>query len=202
MVNRLIVGVVRLAGINKNDTSGRGEFVTLPPVTEFDVTIMVFGINGSIPDNDVSLIINRDQQFVGVLESIEGFEDAEVFDVFDYNRRDALEVDDEEEDESGEEIMEDTEEPMDTTDDFDKGKDKEIERGNRQPGKLTSSKTCNFSLQALFTGDKFLYDCYQTTNNDSKMPTNNSLIFYYIDTTYITYVQFTIFDVSNQAHYL
>lgn len=28
---------------------------------------------------------------------------------------------------------------------------------------------------------------------------NNSLIFYYIDTTYITYVQFTIFDVSNQA---
>lgn len=150
LVNRLIVGVVRLARSNKNDTSGSREFVTLPPVVEFDVTIMVFGINGSIPNNDVSQIINRDQQFVGVLESIEGFDDAEVFDVFDYNRRDALEVDDEEEDVSEEEIAEDTEEPIDTTDDFDKGKDKEIDRGNRQPGKVTTLSLITFHYKVAF----------------------------------------------------
>ncbi|XP_017092072.2 uncharacterized protein [Drosophila bipectinata] len=177
LVNHRILGTVRMAASNQTDKYGEQEFTTLPPIAEFDVTIMVFGINGSIPNYDFSQIINRDQQFVGVLTSIESIESFdEAVEPFDYSRRDALEVDDEHEDVSAEEFEEDTEEPIASTDNFDSGNDIDIIRGKRQ------------------RGDQLLYDCYQTTNNDSKVPTNNSLIFYYIDTSYITCVHFTIFD--------
>ncbi|XP_034486923.1 uncharacterized protein LOC117791319 [Drosophila innubila] len=55
-------------------------------------------------------------------------------------------------------------------------KDKTIEIGERQ------------------AGDDLIYETYQTSPDTTKMPSNHTLVFYYIDSTYITYVKFVIFD--------
>jgi len=93
LVNRLVVGVVQLAGSNQSDDK-----TTVPPTTEFDVTIMVFGLNETATNFHPSLVINPDQQFEGLLRPYEETylePDTQYVEVFDNNRRDALEVDEE-----------------------------------------------------------------------------------------------------------
>ncbi|XP_016950218.1 uncharacterized protein LOC108024663 [Drosophila biarmipes] len=172
LVNRLVVGKVQLAASKEGNNE-----TTLPPITEFDVTIMVFGLNESATNFNPSLVINPDQQFEGVLSSYEETylePDTQYVEVFDNNRRDALEVDEEDmEDISEEDIEMYTDAPEE--DGFEKA-DKTITIGNRQ------------------AGDQLLYELYQTSPDDSEQPKNRSMIFYFIDTCSITYVQFDIFN--------
>jgi len=133
LVNRLVVGVVQLAGSNQSDDK-----TTVPPTTEFDVTIMVFGLNETATNFHPSLVINPDQQFEGQLRPYEETylePDTQYVEVFDNNRRDALEVDEEDmEDVSEEDIETYTDGPF-QEDGFDTP-DKSIEIGNRQAGEF------------------------------------------------------------------
>jgi len=133
LVNRLVVGVVQLAGSNQSDDK-----TTVPPTTEFDVTIMVFGLNETATNFHPSLVINPDQQFEGLLRPYEESylePDTQYVEVFDNNRRDALEVDEEDmEDVSEEDIETYTDGPF-QEDGFD-SPDKSIEIGNRQAGEF------------------------------------------------------------------
>ncbi|XP_017009400.2 uncharacterized protein [Drosophila takahashii] len=172
LVNRLVVGMVQLAGSNQNVDEA-----TESPASEFDVTIMVFGLNETAGNFDPSHVINRDQQYEGSMEPYEDFlsePDTQYVEVYDNNRRDALEVIDEMEDISEEDVETFTEGPS-VADHFDTP-DKYIEIGNRQ------------------AGDELLHECYQTSENDSEKPANHSVVFYYIDSNCITYVKFVILD--------
>ncbi|XP_017128968.1 uncharacterized protein LOC108147157 [Drosophila elegans] len=181
LVNRLVVGMVQLAGTNQSDDPTR-EVATVPPTVNFDVIIMVYGLNETALNFDQSLIINRDQQYEGEMQPYEEIfsEPDQYVEVFDNNRRDALEVDEEienlsEEDDEDDEDDETFTEVPTLPDNFDKP-DKIIEVGNRQDG------------------DQLLYESYQTSPDVSQKPTNNSVVFYYIDNNSITYVKFVILD--------
>jgi len=52
-------------------------------------------------------------------------------------------------------------------------------------------------LVAFFVGDDLIYETYQTSPDMPQGRSNHTLIFYYIDSDYITYVKFVIFDVSS-----
>lgn len=149
LVNRLIVGMVRLAGSNESGVPIPEEdgIEAPPPPTEFDVTIMIFGLNDTAINYDPSMIINPDQQYGGVMEPYGEFEVDQLFntELYDNNKRDALEVEEQEEldeldeldeDQTDEDIEEHTEGPFTPTDHFDKNPDKTIEIGQRQSGKL------------------------------------------------------------------
>ncbi|XP_020799651.1 uncharacterized protein LOC110177318 [Drosophila serrata] len=181
LVNRLIVGMVRLAGSNESGVSPRTEAsVQVPPPTAFDVTIMIFGLNETAVNYDPSMIVNPDQQYEGEMEPYSGLEVEQISDaeLYDNNQREALEVEEEDldGDHSYEEIDESTEGLFTPTDYFDKP-DKIIEIGQRQPG------------------DQLVYDCYHVAPDDSAdKKINRSVIFYYIDSASITYVKFVIMD--------
>ncbi|XP_017041768.1 uncharacterized protein LOC108088480 [Drosophila ficusphila] len=173
LVNHQIVGLVQLAGGNQSfDPSV--EVATVPPISGFDVTIMVFGLDENATIFDPSLIINRNQQYEGDMEPYEQSspQPDEYVEVFDNNRRDALEVDEEVENLSEEEVELFTEGPL-AIDDFEKP-DKNIEIGNRQ------------------AGDQLLYECYMTGPDNIEQATNQSVTFYYIDSNCITYVKFVV----------
>ncbi|EDW98488.1 uncharacterized protein LOC6538249 [Drosophila yakuba] len=176
LVNRLIVGIIQLAATNQSVDPATPEEATIPPTTEFDVTIMVFGLNDTSTHFDPALVINRDQQFQGEMEPYEEIfpEPDQFVEVFDNNRRDALEIDEDYDNLSEEDIESFTEGPF-VTDYFDRP-DKYIEVGKRQ------------------AGDELLYNCYQTSPDDSETPSNHSVVFYYIDNNSITYVRFSILD--------
>ncbi|XP_017082875.2 uncharacterized protein LOC108115799 [Drosophila eugracilis] len=174
LVNRVVTGKVELAA--SNETIDPNSLATAPPPPEFDVTIMVFGLNETNLNVDPSLFLNRDQQFEGMMKSYEEFllEQEQYVEVFDYSQRDALEVDEELDNLSDEDIEMFTEGTY-VEDGFEKP-DKIIDIGKRQ------------------TGDILLYQCYQTSSDDSENPTNHSVVFYYIDSNSITYVQFALMD--------
>ncbi|XP_017035128.1 uncharacterized protein [Drosophila kikkawai] len=180
LVNRLIVGMVRLAGSNESDESPRTEAsVPVPTPTAFDVTIMIFGLNDTAVNYDPSMIVNPDQQYEGEMEPFE-FEVEQISDAerYDNIHRETLQVEEEDLDEdlSYEEAEESTEGPFAPTDHFDTP-DKIIEIGQRQPG------------------DRLVYECYHTASDDSdEKKRNQSVIFYYIDSASITYVKFVVMD--------
>ncbi|XP_016980625.1 uncharacterized protein LOC108045737 [Drosophila rhopaloa] len=173
-VNRLVEGLVQLAGGNQSDDDAQEKASVLPTV-EFDVTIMVYGLNDTL-NFDPSVVLNRDQQYEGQMVPYEEYisEPYQYDTVFDNNRRDALEVDEEIEALSDDDDEMFTEGPS-ASDHFEKP-DKVIEIGNRQEG------------------DQLLYECYQSSPDDSETPTNNTVVFYYIDNNSITYVKFDILD--------
>lgn len=136
LVNRLIVGIIQLAASNQ---SVNPSAPIVPPTAEFDVTIMVFGLNETSKHFDPSLVINRDQQFEGEMEPYEEIfpEPDQYVEVFDNNRRDDLEIDEGDDNLSEEDIESYTEGPF-VPDYFDKP-DKYIEVGKRQAGKFINN---------------------------------------------------------------
>ncbi|EDV53397.1 uncharacterized protein LOC6554513 [Drosophila erecta] len=176
LVNSLIVGIIQLAASNQSVDPSTPEEATVPPTAEFDVTIMVFGLNETSAHFKPYLAITGDQQYQGEMRPYEDVfpEPDQYVEVFDNNRRDALEIDEEDDHLSEDDIESYTDGPF-VTDYFDKP-DKYIEVGKRQ------------------AGDELLYDCYQTSSQDSETPTNHSVVFYYIDNNSITYVRFAILD--------
>lgn len=52
------------------------------------------------------------------------------------------------------------------------------------------------NLYCIFIGDYLLYETYQASPDQTVALTNHSIVFYYIDGMFITYVHFILFDVS------
>lgn len=53
-----------------------------------------------------------------------------------------------------------------------------------------------YNLIFVFAGDYLIYETLQTSLTTSEEPTNHSIVFYYIDSNFITNVKFVIYDVS------
>ncbi|XP_014098103.3 uncharacterized protein [Bactrocera oleae] len=140
---------------------------TTDSMEPFEVQISIYGFNDTVLNVNPSYILNRDQQFQGILGPYSN-ED------FDY------EMDDDDFEEAdrkntSEEAIDELEEDMSYTDDFG-DPDKIIELGMRQQD------------------DYLVYETYQTSQTNSPEPSNHSATFYYIDSNFITYVRFIIFD--------
>lgn len=151
--------IIALSNANATETNNNME--------PFEVQISIYGFNDTILNVNPSYILNRDQQFQGILGPYSN-ED------FDY------EIDDNDFDEvdrknTSDEAIDELEEDMSYADDFG-DPDKIIELGMRQPD------------------DYLVYETYQTSQINSQEPTNHSVTFYYIDSNFITYVRFIIFD--------
>ncbi|XP_067617429.1 uncharacterized protein [Eurosta solidaginis] len=133
----------------------------------FEVQISIYGFNDTMLNVNPSYILNRDQQFQGILVPDESSE-------FDYEiDSNELEVTDTKNE--SEEAANEFDEDMEYADDFG-DPDKVIELGKRQ------------------INDYLLYETYQTSQTSTEEPSNHTVIFYYIDSNFITYVKFIIFD--------
>ncbi|XP_011181001.2 uncharacterized protein LOC105211334 [Zeugodacus cucurbitae] len=167
--NNLVKGSITALD-NENGTE------TSDDVEPFEVQISIYGFNETMLNISPSYILNRDQQFQGILGPYTN-ED------FDY------EIDEDDFEEAvdrrntSEEAMDELEEEMNYTDDFG-DPDKIIELGMRQ------------------ADDYLLYETYQTSQTSTQEPSNHSVTFYYIDSNFITYVRFIIFDhtVNKASH--
>ncbi|XP_037809605.1 uncharacterized protein LOC119602261 isoform X1 [Lucilia sericata] len=142
----------------------------------FEVLIQIYGFNRTMLNVSPAYILNKDQQFNGVLKpnyqqkSLSLMqEDLNDLDE-EYDEDDAIDDDDTDDNDNIE---------YEEEDEFDDNYDKVIEQGQRQEG------------------DFLVYETNQTSATTTELPTNHSLTFYYIDIYYITYVKFTIYE-----HYL
>ncbi|KAM7361505.1 uncharacterized protein ACRADG_012363 isoform 2-T2 [Cochliomyia hominivorax] len=156
----------------------------------FDVLIQIFGFNQTILNVNPAYILNKDQQFNGVLKPNHHQQQQQQLQhkqhqslnlmQEDLNALDGLEEYDEEDNiDDDDDDTNDNEDDDYDEDDFDDNYDKIIEQGQRQEG------------------DFLVYEINQTSAITTELPTNHSLTFYYIDIYYITYVKFIIYE-----HYL
>jgi len=156
---------------------------TRPNAPPFEVLIRIFGFNETVKNVDPRLVLDRAEGYKGALEPVPVDEE---YDEEDHEN----EYDEQENNFSGEEYVDLTDSELAENDiplkffadsqneyedkDFEP-KDKFIEIGQRQEG------------------DILLHHSYQSTS-DTKHRSNHSLTFYYIDSNYITFVQFVLFE--------
>ncbi|EDV94523.1 uncharacterized protein LOC6567647 [Drosophila grimshawi] len=165
----LVVGVVRMLANNESEIEATN---TEDLSSAFDVIINIFGFNQTMLNVNPALLVNRDTQFEGVLKPYDD-EYEEVFDdVYDNAKREQLLVDMDEDDDDDDD---DSSESPTFPPDFEH-KDKIIQIGERQEG------------------DDLLYETFQTSSDEPKGQINRTVLFYYIDSDYITYIKFVIFD--------
>ncbi|XP_064553015.1 uncharacterized protein LOC135438584 [Drosophila montana] len=169
-VDTLVVGVVRLVTNDGStleadiETASEAPRPNLPAA--FDVLITIYGYNETILNVNPALLINRDSMYEGEMTPY-AFDYENLTQPYDSENRQTAIMDDENDEPS-----------IDSTTygpDFEL-KDKIIEIGQRQ------------------NGDDLIYETYQTSPDVSKEQTNHTVIFYYIDSDFITYVKFVIFD--------
>ncbi|CAD6993927.1 unnamed protein product [Ceratitis capitata] len=150
--------------VKGNITAIDDDNTTTDILEPFQVEILIYGFKETVLNVDSSYILNRDQQFQGILEPTN--------DEFD---EDWDEFEGEDTTNTSEEIVVDSEEDMDYKDNFGEP-DKIIELGARQ------------------AGDYLLYETYQTSLKNEEEASTHNVTFYYIDSNFITYVRFIIFD--------
>ncbi|XP_017478426.1 PREDICTED: uncharacterized protein LOC108368151 [Rhagoletis zephyria] len=126
----------------------------------FEVQISIYGFNETMLNINPSYILNKDQQFQGILAP-----------EFDYD----IDENETESSNESEEMADVLDDDMEYFGDFGDA-DKIIEQGTRQKG------------------DYLLYETYQTSHTSTEEPSNHTVTFYYIDSSFITYVRFIIFD--------
>ncbi|XP_065367693.1 uncharacterized protein LOC135960348 [Calliphora vicina] len=140
----------------------------------FEVLIQIYGFNQTMLNVSPAYILNKDQQFSGVLRPYSQQKQSLNLIQEDLNALEEYDDDAIDDDDTADKDDIDYEE-----DEFDDNYDKVIEQGQRQEG------------------DFLVYETNQTSATTTDLPTNHSLTFYYIDIYYITYVKFTIYE-----HYL
>ncbi|XP_030371460.1 uncharacterized protein LOC115621814 [Scaptodrosophila lebanonensis] len=142
----------------------------------FVVRISIYGFNDTILNMNPALFLNRDKQFEGYMNSDDDTEYAansgELVEAYANSGSDVLEVDIDEDD------NEDT--TTDASGEFE-ANDKIIEVGKRQ------------------NGDKLIFKTFQTSENEDNA-INHTVTFYYVDSDYITYIKFVIFDHFETKH--
>ncbi|EDW59106.1 uncharacterized protein [Drosophila virilis] len=169
-VDTLVVGIVRLVTNDGSTLEADIETASETPrpnlPAAFDVLITIYGYNETFLNVNPALLINRDSMYEGEMTPYD-FDYENISEPYDNDKPQTVMMDDE-----------DDEPSTDATTygpDFEL-KDKIIEIGQRQKG------------------DDLIYETYQTSPDVSKEQTNHTVIFYYIDSDFITYVKFVIFD--------
>ncbi|XP_017863386.1 PREDICTED: uncharacterized protein LOC108614021 [Drosophila arizonae] len=169
-VDTLIVGLVSLVPPG-NQSEFEEEFEQSQNLSaSFDVVITIFGFNQTILNLNPALLLNRDSHFEGEVKPYDDYEEVEeISQPFEsLNHEDSV----------TKQFDEDSTDSPVFIEDFEH-KDKIIEIGERQEG------------------DTLIFETYQTSSGEAKTQSNQTVTFYYIDSDYITYIKFVIFD-----HYL
>ncbi|XP_053946471.1 uncharacterized protein LOC128855527 isoform X3 [Anastrepha ludens] len=133
----------------------------------FEVQISIYGFKEPLPNINPSIFLNRDQQFQGILEPDSSSE-------FEYEIE-GNEFEDAEVKNGSDESTTALDDDVEYFEDFGEA-DKVIEQGMHQKD------------------DYLLYQTYQNSQTSTEEPSNHTVIFYYIDSNFITYVRFIIFD--------
>ncbi|XP_037944723.1 uncharacterized protein LOC119677452 [Teleopsis dalmanni] len=173
---------------------------------QFEVLITIYGFNETMLNVNPAYILNKNQEFDGVLEpNIEEDtqyedDDIDIDGENDYvNANHAAKVnerslakkglewnendDDDDDDEGNDDALAEhfegvnahNEDEAEFPTDFN-STDKVLELGKRQQG------------------DYLLYDTFQTSKNTTMIPTMHSVVFYYIDSDFITYIKFVVYE--------
>ncbi|XP_054726476.1 uncharacterized protein LOC129236241 [Anastrepha obliqua] len=133
----------------------------------FEVQISIYGFKEPSLNMNPSIFLNRDQQFQGILEPDSSSE-------FEYEIE-GNEFEDAEVKNGSDETTAALDDDEEYFEDFGDA-DKVIEQGMHQKD------------------DYLLYQTYQNSQTSTEEPSNHTVIFYYIDSNFITYVRFIIFD--------
>ncbi|XP_023176896.2 uncharacterized protein LOC111603512 [Drosophila hydei] len=166
-VDTLIVGLVSLVAPGNQSEFEEDLEPSQNLSASFDVVITIFGFNQTVLNLNPALLLNRDSHFEGEVKPYDDYEEIEeVSQPYDNV------------DHEGKVTSEFDEEHTDAPVSFAdfEHKDKIIEIGQRQPG------------------DDLIFETYQTSSGDSKEQANHTVIFYYIDSDFITYIKFVVFD--------
>lgn len=142
--------------------------------TPFDVLIQIYGLNETFLNVNPAYILNKDQQFNGVLQP-DYHLDHEAFSLMQQDIKDLDDLEEYDESQGNDENQGDDLD-VNTENDFDENYDKIIEQGKRQEG------------------DFLVFETTQISSNTTEDETQHSVTFYFIDIYFITCLNFTIFE--------